>query len=279
MDGNSRYKPVIYEDKPYLVNTQNPRESYGVSDTTGKLVKANIASSLAARMLGNAATVAAQATGRRGRPAGQPNTPQAPAAPAVAGDINVSEEMVAIGLDVAFARLPRPILRRLGVTNASRVAPAGDRGAARRNNQLGARGTVGRVIAIPGGSKIYIIRLANQQVIASINVQPGNYNYILTGNDNGNTPISLNSPADLVNVLTQRGLAEHRSYIVREYLNNNPKHAQEVRDMVAKHIDEISAKKAIATGALALGLLGTPSLTQAQNTINHCHRPVQLFAQ
>jgi hypothetical protein len=58
-------------------------------------------------------------------------------------------------------------------------------------------------------------------------------------------------------------------------LNENPKHAQEVRDMVAKHIDEISAKKAIATGALALGLLGTPSLTQAQNTIKDKANTVQ----
>jgi hypothetical protein len=272
VDGNLM-KPIMYQGTGYIVNTQNPRESYGVSSTSGKLVKANISPAQAATMLGLPAPAAA---GGRGRPAGggAPRQ-QAAAVPAAPGDINVREEMDAIGLETAFLRLPRSIIRRINVTNASRVAPAGDRGAARRNNQLGARGTVGRVIAIPGGSKIYIIRLANQQVIASINVQPGNYNYILTGNTNGNTAVSLNSPADLVNVLTQRGLAEHRSYIMREYLNNNPKHAQEVRDMVAKHIDEISAKKAIATGALALGLLGTPSLTQAQNTIKDKASTVQ----
>jgi hypothetical protein len=273
MEGNSRYKPVIYEDKPYLVNTQNTRESYGVSDTTGKLVKANIASSLAARMLGNAAP-AATTTGRRGRPAGQPNTPQAPAAPAAAGDINVREVMTDTGLDVAFLRLPRPILRKLNVTNASRVDPNGDRGVARRNNQLGDRGRVGRTIAI-GSSKIYFISLPGARIVASINVQPGNSNYLLVGNEGGNSAISLNSPSELVSALTNRGLAEHRSYIMREYLNENPKHAQEVRDMVAKHIDEISAKKAIATGALALGLLGTPSLTQAQNTIKDKANTVQ----
>jgi hypothetical protein len=107
------------------------------------------------------------------------------AAPAATGDINVAEEMDATGLDVAFARLPRPILRKLNVTNAVRVDPNGDRGAARRNNQLGARGRVGRVIQV-GASKIYIIRLANQQVIASINVQPGNSNYLLFPNASGN---------------------------------------------------------------------------------------------
>jgi hypothetical protein len=259
-------KPVMYNGTGYIVNTQNPRESFSVSSTSGKLVKAHITPALAAVMLGLPAP-AATAAGRRGRPAGD-GAPrqQAPAAPAAAGDINVQEVMDETGLLTAFLRLPRSILRRLNVTNASRVAPNGDRGAARRNNQLGGRGQVGRVLAI-GSSKIYFIRLASGQIIASINVQPGNSNYVLTGNANGNVAISLNSPSDLVQVLTQRGLAEHRSYIVREYLNNNPKHAQEVRDMVAKHIDEISAKKAIATGALTLGLLGTPSLTKAQNTI------------
>ena len=238
---NNIYKPVIYEEKPYIVNTQNPRNSYGVSDTTGKLVKANIPSAKAAQMLGNAAppaiAQAAAATGRRGRPAGQPNAPRPAAAPAAAGDINVAQEMEAIGLDTAFLRLPRPILRKLNVTNASRVAPNGDRGAARRNNQLGNRGTVGRVISV-GNSKIYIIRLANGQVIASINVQPGNSNYLLFGNATGNTAVPLGSPSDLLAVLQQRGLAEHQSYIVREYLDNYPEHKNEVRNILKKHLNK-----------------------------------------
>ena len=114
MAPNSVYKPIMYEDKPYIVNTQSPRASYGVSDTTGKLVKANIPSSLAARMLGTAApaAIAQAATGRRGRPAGQPNTPRPAAAPAAAGDINVGEVMNDTGLDVAFRRLPRNIFRK-----------------------------------------------------------------------------------------------------------------------------------------------------------------------
>jgi hypothetical protein len=241
MAENSMYKPIIYQDKPYLVNTQNPRASNTVSDQTGKLVKVNIPSTLAARMLGNAAppavAQAAAATGRRGRPAGQPATPRPAAAPAAAGDINVAQEMEAIGLDTAFLRLPRPILRKLNVTNASRVAPNGDRGAARRNNQLGNRGQVGRVISV-GASKIYIIRLANGQVIASINVQPGNSNYLLFGNATGNTAVPLGSPSDLVQALTQRGLAEHRSYIMNEYLSNYPEHKNEVKNILKKHLNK-----------------------------------------
>jgi len=236
MATDSTFKPIIYQDKPYIVNTQSPRNSYTASETTGKLVSANIPASTAARMLGTTAPAAAAPTGRRGRPAGQTNAPRPAAAPAAAGDINVGEEMQNIGLDTAFLRLPRSIIRRLNVTNASRVNPNGDRGAARRNNQLGTRGQVGRVISV-GASKIYIIRLANQQIIASINVQPGNYNYVLFGNAGGNNAISLNSPSDLVNVLTQRGLAEHHNYLVREFIANHPEHVNETKNILEKHLN------------------------------------------
>ena len=89
-----------------------------------------------------------------------------------------------------------------------------------------------------GNSKIYIIRLANGQVIASINVQPGNSNYLLFGNATGNTAVPLGSPSDLLAVLQQRGLAEHQSYIVREYLDNYPEHKNEVRNILKKHLNK-----------------------------------------
>ena len=233
----SLMKPAFYNGTGYIINTQNPRNSFGISSNSGKLVKANLSPAVAATLLGQPAPAAA-AAGRRGRPAGGGAPRQAaPAAPAAAGDINVREVMQETGLETAFLRLPRSIFRRLDVTTASRIAPAGDRGAARRNNQLGGRGQVGRVIAI-GGSKIYFIRLANGQIIASINVQPGNYNYILTGNANGNNAISLNSPADLVNVLTQRGLAEARQYIMHDYMHHHPEHLDEVRELLRQHVHE-----------------------------------------
>ncbi len=238
MATDSTFKPVIYQDKPYIVNTTSPRNSYTVSESTGKLVSANIPASTAARMLGTAApAAAAAATGRRGRPAGGGNRPAAATAPAAAGNINVGEVMQETGLDVAFLRLPRNILRKLNVTNASRVAPNGDRGAARRNNQLGGRGQVGRVISI-GASKIYFIRLANGQVIASINVQPGNSNYLLLGNENGNRAIVLTSPSELVTILQNLNLAEHHSYIVREFLANYPEHKNEVKSILEKHLNK-----------------------------------------
>jgi hypothetical protein len=241
---DSQLKPVMNGDTALLINTANPRESFKISDQSGKLVKANVPSALARQLLGGqAAAIAAPTTGRRGRPAGQPNAPRPAAAPAAAGDINVREVMDETGLDVAFLRLPRAIMRRLNVTNASRVDPNGDRGAARRNNLLGTAGRVGRVMSLPSGSKIYFIRLTNGQIIASINVQPGNSNYILTGNASGNNAFALNSPAELLTVLQQRGLAEAHQYIMNEYLGANPTHIAEFKQLLRKHINEKNEQK------------------------------------
>ena len=238
---DSQYKPAMNGDTALLINTADPRNSFKISDQSGKLIKANIPPSLSRQLLGQAAPAAATAAapaGRRGRPAGggQPRA-AAPAAPAAAGNINVPERMQETGLETAFLRLPRADYRRLAVANATRVDPNGDRGAARRNNQLGNRGRVGQVIQI-GASKIYIIRLANQQIIASINVQPGNRNYVLFGNENGNVALPLNSPAELVNALQQRNLAEMRRYLTQEYLANNPEQLEEVRGLLQQYVTE-----------------------------------------
>jgi len=254
VDQNNRYVPVVanlggpmQRTVHLLLNKQNPRESFKLSDNSGKLVKANVSSSLAAMLLGTAATttpgtpVAATPTGRRGRPAGggQPRA-AAPAAPAAEGDVNVSTVMQNAELSTAFMRLPRADYRRLAVGNATIVNPNGDRGAARRNNQLGDRGRVVVVVALPSGSKIYIIRLANDQRIASINIQPGNRNYLLTGNANGNVMLPLNSPSELLQALQQRNLAEMRRYLTQEYLANNPEQLEEVRGLLQQHIAEIT---------------------------------------
>ena len=239
MAEGSSLAPKIYNNIAYVINTQNPRTSFSVSSNTGRLTQANISPANADIILGRPTpTAAATATGRRGRPAGggAPRQ-QAPAAPVAAGDINVREVMSDTGLETAFLRLPRIILRKLNRTNASRVDPNGDRGAARRNNQLGGRGRVGRIIQV-GGSKIYFISLPGARIVASINVQPGNSNYLLVGNDGGNVAMPLNSPSDLVQALQQRGLAEHHNYLVREFLNNYPEHTNEVKNILKQHLNK-----------------------------------------
>jgi len=243
MAEGSIYKPLIYNDVPYVVNSRTPRDSYGVSPASSKLVKANIPASLAARML-NTTPAAMQGAGqavaipqdRRGRPAGTTNAPAIRPATG-GGNINVVGLLTQLGLSTAFERLRtlnRLGARRLDVDNAVNVNPNGDRGAARRNNQLGARGNVIQVLAI-GPSKIYIIRLANGQTIASINIQPGNSNYILFPQGGLS---SLNSPADLMRDLQRRNLAESHPYIVREYLSNHPEHKNEVKNILKKHLNK-----------------------------------------
>jgi hypothetical protein len=246
-DPTDSYAPVIAPNGMYcLVNKANPRESLRLADS-GKLVKLAIPSTTARQLLGATpdqatptAPAAQPAAGvpRRGRPAGggQPQA-AAPAAPDAGGDINVANVMEETGLEDAFLRLPRADFRRLNVATGVRVNPNGDRGAARRNNQLGNAGRVVRVIAV-GDSKIYYIRLANQQIIASVNIQPGNRNYVLFGNEQGNVMIPMNSPSELMQVLQQRNLAEVRNYLIREYVANNPQHTNEVRKMIQKHIAE-----------------------------------------
>lgn len=246
-----RYAPVTSGDVHYFVNKANPRESLRLSDT-GKLVKANISPIQARQLVGATpdeatptapaaqAQPAAPVAGapRRGRPAGVQNVrapqPAAPAAPDAGGDINVPEVMDETGLNDSFLRLPRADYRRLAVTTGVRVNPNGDRGAARRNNQLGNAGRVGRVIAI-GDSKIYFILLDDQTIVASINIQPGNRNYILLPDGN---MVTLNSPSELMQVLRQRNLAEVRNYIIREYVANNPQHVSEVRELIQNYIAE-----------------------------------------
>jgi len=244
---DSQLKPVMNGDTALLINTANPRESFKISNDSGKLIKANVPNALARQLLSQAAGAAPQEpaaqAGRRGRPAGVPNAPRAAAPAAAAGDVNVATVMQNAGLDAAFMRLPRADYRRLSVANATTVNPNGDRGAARRNNQLGNRGRVVVVVELPSGSKIYIIRLANDQRVASINVQPGNRNYLLTGNANGNVMLPLNSPAELLQALQNRNLAEIHNYLVNEYLGANPNHLTEFKQLLRKHINEKNEQK------------------------------------
>lgn len=251
----NQFAPVMYEGVAYLINKTDPRDSYKVSPTTGKIAKANISPAAARRLIGGAATpepAAAQGAGdreetplrRRGRPAGATNQPRQQT-PAITGNINVQDRMEEIGLDVPFLRLPRTDLNRLNVDNAARVNPEGDRGAARRNNILGDRGRVGQVIQV-GASKIYIIRLANQQIIASINIQPGNRNYLLLGNESGNVALSLNSPSDILQALQTRGLAEGMGTLATKlYLAENPNMLNELTDMLKQVKEQKNESKRV----------------------------------
>jgi hypothetical protein len=198
------------------------------------MAKANVSSALARQLLGGAATpaaaepAAAPATGerRRGRPAGGAAQPRHQGE---AGDINVAERMRDAGLGNGFTQLPLTDFNRLNIDNARRVPTTNNRGASRRNNLLGNAGQVGSTIVTPGGSSIYLIRLANQDVVASVNIQPGNRNYLITYR----AAVSLNSPTELLRALQQQDLAESlRKFATKLYLAENPHMLNETMDLI-----------------------------------------------
>jgi len=249
VDANNRYRVVAREGDVYVVNTQNPRESFMLSTSRNNLKQASISTPLAAQLLGRQPQQApgqavAQANdaarARRGRPAGVQNAPRQPQAqPAVpAGEgTRLTAITGPIGLTPGFTALPPSILRKFRMDGRQLPVP-NDRGASRRNNILG---NSGRVVAVYefGPSSVYIIRTPNDgpgglQTIASVVAQPGNSHWLIT--NNGAYP--LDSPSQLLQALQQRGLAEVHRYITNEYFDRNPKHITEFKQILRKHINE-----------------------------------------
>jgi hypothetical protein len=252
------YRPVEYQGTVYLINTQDPTNSKKISDQSGKLIKANINANAARRLLraqvaqngpapaaepeaepgaepavepavAQLQALAAQAgERRRGRPAGVANTPRE-AQPRAQGDVNLRAQFDDTGLGNGFTNLPRNDFRRLNVDDAVRLPRAGDRGASARDNMLGRAGRVTDVFSV-GPSKIYFIRLntPDPTTIASINIQPGNRNYVVVGTRS----YSLNSPRELMTFLQNRDLAEDlRTSMFKLHLQENPHMLDEIKQL------------------------------------------------
>ena len=217
-----------------LINTQNPRESFMLSYSRNNLKKLNLPPQYANQLLGIAAPAGAvaPAAGRRGRPAGVPNAPR-PQQPVAAGNVNVGERIQAAGITNGFSDLPRSIRNRLNVNNASAATLGGNRGASRRQNILGNAGRVTSAIEI-GPSTIYFIRLNNGNTVASVVSQPGNEHFLITAQ----SAYRLGSPSELLQALQQRNLAEIHQYLVNEYMERNPEHLNEFKELLRKHINE-----------------------------------------
>jgi hypothetical protein len=249
VNADNVYK-VVYDnntDMVMLINTENSRQSLTLSRARNNLKQFNIPQGAAdiylgrtpAQVPGQAAAQPAAGATRRGRPAGVPNAPRPQQAqPVAAGDLSLSTVANQWGLTPGFNSLPRTILRKFRV-NGRQVPVANNRGASARNNTLGNRGRVTTVYEF-GPSAIYIIRLPNdgpegqRPPIASVVAQPGNNHYIVTNNN----AYPLGSPRELLQVLQQRNLAEIHQYIVNEYLERNPSHLTEFKELLRKHINE-----------------------------------------
>jgi hypothetical protein len=230
---------IEHQGDVYIINTQDPRNSNKLLPS-GKIGKVNIPVSAARRLIGNQTPIQNTPTPpeaggrvyeplggerRRGRPAGVGNTPREPQE-RQRGQVNVSAAFADLGLERGFTTLPRGDFRRLAVNDAVATSTNGDRGASRRDNIMTGSGVVRRVINI-GPSKIYIIRLNNGENIASINIQPGNRNYIITHDGSH----FLNSPSELMQFLRNQNLAEGlRKSLVKLHLKDNPHMIDEIKN-------------------------------------------------
>jgi hypothetical protein len=230
LDQTNIYIPIENDGTNYLVNTQNPANSAKISNETGKLIKANIPVNSVRRLLGArapqvepevpAADQPAAPQNRvagRGRPQGVPNAPRQPQE-RQRGNVNVGEAFAERGLLTGFGNLPRNDQRRLNVTDAVALNRIGNNGASARDNRLAGQGRVTNVVGI-GKSRIYFIRLNDDTRIASINIQPGNREYVVTNNRS----YSLNSPRELLNFLQNNDILEAlRKSMFKLYLQENP---------------------------------------------------------
>jgi hypothetical protein len=262
------YRPAEYRDNVYLINTQDPSNSKQISNTSGKLIKANINAGAARRLLGaqaqqaepeapQADQPAAQAPAvpqdgapRRGRPAGVPNAPREPQE-RQRGNVNTFEAFADRNLLTGFENLPRNDRRRLDVNDAVAIPRVGNNGASARDNRLAGQGRVTNVVGI-GKSRIYFIRLNNGTQIASINVQPGNREYVVTNNRS----YSLNSPRELLNFLQNNDILEAlRTSLVKLHLQENPHMIDEIKQLnnmknlrEEKSMDAVNIHNILQTG-------------------------------
>ena len=238
MAQGSTLKPVLVNDVVILLNTRDPRSSFIVSDRTSKLLNKVISSIQARQILGTAAPqaaapqAAAPAAGerRRGRPVGRAAQPAAPAQPQE-GALNLETVFTEAGLQQGFQNMSPGLKRALA--NPVDVLTSRSRGATSRNNLLGNRGSVVRVLEA-GESSIYIISLAgNNGNIASINIQPGNGHLVVLPNGRV-LPFGSpreRTPNNLLTTLRNNNLAENLAYvIVSEFLAQNPTMIDEAKN-------------------------------------------------
>jgi hypothetical protein len=202
LDNANTLRPIIYEDSPYLLNTQNPRESYRLG-TTGRVLNKSFSPREVAAITGQPVPAAT----RRGR---QPGAAAAAATPpAAAGQVNdaVRQAIDAAGLTTGFNALPTPLKNRI----LSGTVVDNDSGATSRNRALGDRGRVMRIISA-GQSKMYLIRLsASGTMIAQASFQPEARHFIITSN----TAFNMGRVGNFINALDARNLRENEKNILK----------------------------------------------------------------
>lgn len=230
---DNTYRYVTIGNGTYRYNPNNLLDSNLYSLASGRWIRGRVRP----QDIGQQPTAqpAAAATGRRGRPAGATRAQQpAPAAPTTTGQ-RIDNIFATANLTNGFNSLPIGARRRLLQNGTTAVNVRGDRGSSGRQNQLGTSGRVTAAYSIDSGgqqpTKVYFITMASGAVIASINIQPGNYNYIVTAN----RAFVVNNPRQLMAALQANNINEMKSFMVKNYLSLNPHQIDEVKAMLKSH--------------------------------------------
>ena len=196
LDPANTLRPIRYQDTTYLFNIANPRESFRISPTSGRLLTKAFTPRDIAAITGQEVPAA-----RRGRQAAAAGA-EAPAAAAPAAgeaNANVVGYIEEYGLTAGVNALPATLRNRI----LTGQVVATDNGFQGRNRALGNRGRVVRIIA-NGASRMYIIRLASGTMIAQASFQPEARHYIITTN----TAFNMGRVGNFIDTLTARNLTE-----------------------------------------------------------------------
>ena len=234
------------DGRVFLINKQDPTENYYVNPNTGNLITGRMSGTKAQQVLNSLEPIPATQAQLRQRIAQRPTQepteepPQAaageaPQAVATRPGPHTGEQMqtIFLQLHLPFGTLPVSVQRRI-LQGAVIVSATGDRGAETRNQLLTARGRVTAVAKLEGrSSAVYFIRMASGTVIATIAMQPGNYQLLATPG----AVYQLGSVTNLSQVLQTNNITEEEKGIcVREFLAENPSMVDEVKQHLKHYI-------------------------------------------
>jgi len=173
LDPANTLRPIIYQDGVYLFNTVNPRESFRVSSTSGRLLQKVFTARDVAAITGQQAQPAVRNVRA---PRAAQAAPAAAAAPAGDANAGVTELIANAGLTTGFNALPAAFKNRIAAGTVGNVRA--DRGANSRQTSLGNRGRVTGVI-VAGQDRMYIIQMG-ERTIGQASFQPDARHFIIT---------------------------------------------------------------------------------------------------
>jgi hypothetical protein len=219
ISAGSTYDVGELDNKFYIVNKTNPRQSLQLSDSRDRAKRISLTPSEARQILGTPISEPVNTTPARPTPdqlgAGEREPaplPQA-ATPAAAQAGNTVTTLIAnVGLTTGFAVLPTFIQNR--ILAGTIVAPLSDRSARSRSTELGTRGSVTNVV-VSGQSKMFIIQLASGRIIAQVSVQPEARHYVVTST----TAFNMGRVNNFITSLDQRRISETIRNYIKKYAN------------------------------------------------------------